>query len=130
MLIAGFHGRDARHADALPVLLAADAGRHAPLVLTDFILAETINFLTRKGGSAVGRDALSRLEASAGFRIERVPDAVFASGKDDVFKSIDGLSLVDAITVAHMRHRGIRRILTFDEGFDHVRGVERVESVT
>lgn len=129
VLIAAMHRRDRRHADALPILKAADEGRIPPLVLTDFLLAETLNYLTRKGGSAVGREALRRLEASSGFEVQRVPDDVWATGKNRVYRTIDGLSFVDALTVAFMERRRIRTIYSFDADFDRVPGVERLEEV-
>ena len=127
VLIAAMHRRDRRHKEALPILLAADTGRIPPVLLTDFILAETLNYLTRKGGSAVGREALRRLEASSGFLIERVPDDVWTAGKA-IYQRMDGLSLVDALTVAFMQRRKVTRIYTFDADFDRVPGLERLET--
>lgn len=127
VLIAAMHRRDRRHADALPIVLAADAGRIPPLVLTDFVLAETINYLTRKGGSAVGREALRRLDQSSGFRVERVSGEVWSSGRT-VYERVDGRSLVDALTVAFMKRRNLTRLYSFDAGFDRVRGLERLEA--
>lgn len=129
VLIAAMHARDTRHGDAFPILKAADEGRIAPLVLTDFILAETLNYLTRKGGSAAGREALRRLEASRGFRVERVSDEAYTRGKNDIFQRIDGLSFVDALTVAFMQSRGFTLIYSFDEDFDRVPGLRRLRSV-
>lgn len=129
VLIASLRRRDALHERAWPILQAADAGDIPPLVLTDFILAETLNHVVRKDGSAQAREALRLLEASTGFRIERVSDAVFARGKDEVFRSEDGLSFVDALTVAFMQDRGLRRIYSFDADFDRVRGLKRLVEV-
>lgn len=129
VLIAALHGRDRDHAHALPILMAADEGRIPPLLLTDCILAETINFVTRKGSSAAGREALRRIEASQGLRVERVTDAVYQHGKNEVYATIDGLSLVDAISVAFMRHRRLDTIYTFDDGFDRVDGIARLAAL-
>lgn len=129
VLIAAMHVRDAYHAEARPILEAADRGEMPPLTLTDFILAETLNYLTAKGGSSVGREALDRIEKSQGLRIERIPDAVFSAGKNEIYTNIDGLSLVDALTVAHMRHRGLSRIYSFDDDFDRVPQIQRLVTV-
>lgn len=129
VLIAAMHARDVDHARAFAILQAADEGTIPPLVLTDFILAETLNFLTRKGGSPAAREALRRIEASQGLRVERISDGVYAVGKDDVFRHIDGLSFVDALTVAFMRHRGLPSIYSFDEDFDRVPGIRRATKV-
>lgn len=126
VLIAAMHARDVHHVEARKIVEAADQDELAPLVLTDFILAETLNYLTAKGGSAIGREALSRIEASQGLRIERTPDSVFSAGKNKVYANIDGLSLVDALTVAHMRHRGVSHIYSFDDDFDRVPEIQRL----
>lgn len=129
VLIAAMHRRDANHPGALPILKAADDGTIPPLVLTDFILAETLNYLTRKGGSSAGREALRRLESSRGFRVERISDAAFARAKTDVFGTIEGLSFVDALTVAYMFERGHAQLYSFDAGFDRVPGIARLVAV-
>lgn len=126
VLIAAMHRRDAHHAEALLILRAADDGGIPPLLLTDFLLAEVINYLTRKGGSAVGREALRRIEASQGLRVERIPDTVYLRGKSEIFERIDGLSFVDALTVAFMENRGVTRIYSFDEDFDRVPRIHRL----
>lgn len=126
VLIAAMHARDTHHVESRKIVEAADQDELAPLVLTDLILAETLNYLTAKGSSAIGREALNRIEASQGLRIERTPDSVFSAGKNEVYTSIDGLSLVDAITVAHMRHRAINHIYSFDDDFDRVPEIQRL----
>lgn len=129
VLIAAMHERDRDHERGLPILRAADAGEIEPLELTDFVLAETINYLTSRGGSHVGREALERLEGSSGFEIQRVPDTAFDRGKNDVFHEFDGLSLVDAVTVATMEHREVETVYTFDSDFDRVPWIERRTTV-
>lgn len=126
VLIAAMHARDANHEAGLRIVKAADEGRIAPLVLTDFLLAETINYLTRKGGSRAGREALLRIESSRGFRVERTPDEVYALGKNEMYAKLDGLSFVDALTVAHLRTRGWSRIYSFDKDFEDVPRVRRL----
>lgn len=130
VLVAAFHQRDTYHRQALPIVLAADEATIPPLYLTDFILAETLNFLTRKGGSRPAREVLDRLEASAGFVVERVPDTVYTRAKNDVFRTYDGLSFVDALTVAYMQARGLSHIYTFDKGFEVVPKLRRIDRVT
>jgi predicted nucleic acid-binding protein len=66
VLIGAMNRTDAYHARAWPILTAADEGRIAPLHVTDFILAETLNYLNRKIGSKESREGLRRLEASPG----------------------------------------------------------------
>ena len=44
----------------------------------------------------------------------------------DLLASEERLSARDALHVAVMRRNGVRRILTFDAGFDAVEGIERI----
>lgn len=63
-----------------------------------------------------------------------VVDEVYAVEREDVEAAkavLDGLpalSARDALHVAVMRRRGVRRILSFDGGFDDVPGVERISA--
>ena len=64
--------------------------------------------------------------------LRMVVDEVFAIDEPDVVLAKDilgthaALSARDALHVAVMRRRGVRRILTFDRGFDGVAGIECV----
>lgn len=61
-----------------------------------------------------------------------VADEVFPIESQDVERARDvllgasGISSRDALHVAVMRRHGVRRILTFDNGFDRAPGIERV----
>lgn len=125
VLVAAAHRRDQDHDRGLEIVRAADRGTIGPLLLTDFVLAETVNYLVIRGGSEAGREALDRLETSRGFSIERTPDTAYITGKNEVLRRFDGLSFVDAVTVAFVRNRGIDVVYTFDDDFDGVPGIER-----
>ncbi len=125
VLVGAMLARDSYHDEAVPIFQAADAGTIPPVVVTEFVLAETLNFLVKKGNSAIGRDALARLEASTGFQIRGVPAGVVDRAKVEVFQRFDGLSFVDALTVAFMQEHGIETLYSFDEGFDKVPSIAR-----
>jgi predicted nucleic acid-binding protein len=127
VLIGALLRRDAWHERALPILRAMDEGKLGPVVVTDFVLAETLNFVHRKGSADVARDALARFERGSHFRITRIDDASFTLARDEVFPEARELSFVDALTVAWMRSHRARKLYSFDEGFDGVKGVTRVD---
>ncbi|MBI2077820.1 MAG: PIN domain-containing protein [Euryarchaeota archaeon] len=128
VLIAAFNRRDSLHEAGWAIVQAADAGRIEPLIVHDFVLAETLNHLNRKVGSPAARDSLRRLEASDGFRLVRLSDVVYSIGKNDVFPHEAGLSFVDALTVAYMRENKIHTLYSFDEGFDGRVGIRRTKA--
>lgn len=125
VLVGALHRRDTHHDEALPIVRAADRGDLAPLIVTDFILAETLNYIVKKGSSAAARQALDRLESSPGFVFERVPDTSYDRGRGEVFRRYDGLSFVDCLTVAWMEDHDVETIYSFDQGFDRVGSVTR-----
>lgn len=61
-----------------------------------------------------------------------IVDEVYAVERDDVeaaktqLDGIPSLSARDALHVAMMKRRGVRRVLSFDAGFDAVPGLERI----
>jgi predicted nucleic acid-binding protein len=61
-----------------------------------------------------------------------VVDDIFAVTADDVLTArallgaVPGLSARDAVHAAVMHRHGVRRILTFDQGFDRLDGLQRV----
>jgi predicted nucleic acid-binding protein len=78
--------------------------------------------------------AIARREAiQPSFDVLRaLVDEIFPIEEADVFAAKDllgthpTLSARDALHVAVMRRRGVRRILTFDRGFEAVAGIERL----
>lgn len=129
VLVGATLTRDQHHEAARPIVRAADSEDIAPLLITDFILSETLNFLVQKASSLIARDALTRLESSPGFIFERVPDTSYDRGRDQVFRRYDGLSFVDCLTVAWMEDHDVETIYTFDDDFDKVEDIVRRTTV-
>ncbi len=129
VLLAALLTRDDLHHDGLAIVQAAERGTIEPLAVTDFVLAETLNYLVKKAGSSTARDGLKRILASPGLVFGRISDAAFFEARDSILMTFDGLSFVDSLIVAHMRETSSRVLYSFDEGFDQVRGVRRVATV-
>lgn len=59
-------------------------------------------------------------------------DEVLAVELEDVeaarglLREHEGLSARDALHVAVMKRHGVRRVMSFDSGFDRVEGIERI----
>lgn len=73
-----------------------------------------------------------RAAADAFSALDGLVDEVLTIDRDDVeaargvLDDADGISARDALHVAVARRHDIRRILTFDSGFDAVHGIERL----
>lgn len=128
VLYAAADGSDQRHEAAIPILRGIDDGSLPEVVVLDFVLAETMNGLTRRLSHEVAVDFLERLETNARFSVERVTGEAFSTGKA-LFRERHRLSLVDALVVGRMRTHGIEYLYSFDDDFDGLDGVVRLETV-
>ena len=129
ILVGALNRRDSLHAPALAIVRAIDDGKLGRAIVTDFVLAETLNYVNRKVDGDLARETLRRLLDSAHFVIERTPDTVWNKARDVVFPRYGHLSFTDALVVAHLSQRGLRRLFSFDSGFDAVRGIERLAAL-
>lgn len=59
-------------------------------------------------------------------RIINIDETMFERAYE-IFVSFPGLSLTDASTVAVMENIRIRKLYSFDRGFDRIRWIERLE---
>ncbi len=90
--------------------------------------AEVIQEILHRYVAIHRRDAIGPcVDALLGIADEVFPvDLADALGARDLLASEERLSARDALHVAVMRRYGVRRILTFDAGFDAVEGIERI----
>jgi uncharacterized protein len=124
VLIGAFYRNDQWHAKATPIIrFVEDNG--CPVIITDFILAEVLNFLHQKAGHDAAVETLEAVEFSENITLVRITDPQFSSGKA-LFAKYSRLSLVDALTVACMNDLGITEIYSFDSDFDGVTGITRL----
>jgi predicted nucleic acid-binding protein len=126
VLIGAFYRNDQWHEQAAPIISKIDAGSKQAFI-TDFILAEVLNFLHQKAGHAAAVETLLALEAAENIDLIRITDTQFAAGKA-YFEKYSRLSLVDALTVACMKDLDISRIYSFDSDFDGIEGIIRLTS--
>lgn len=129
VLYAAGNRSSQRHDRALNVVRAADRGALPTLHVPDVVLVETMNGLTRDVGADTATDVLGRLETSAGFVVARISDAVWSAGVDQ-FRSVERLSLADGLIAAYCREHDLEYLYGFDEGFDGLEGLTRLESAT
>ena len=125
VIIGAFYRSDQWHAKATPIIRSVDDGE-SPAVISDFILAEVLNFLHQKAGHDAAVETLEVLESSENITIVRITDPQFSAGKA-IFAKYPRLSLVDALTVACMKDLGLTEIYSFDSDFDGIPGITRMD---
>jgi len=95
--------------------------------VTDYIIAEVINFLLRKAGFKVALETLNLFKAHGRIVTVKI-DGKMLERAFEIFVQYPGLSLTDASTVAAMERLGIKQLCSFDRSFDKIGWIERLES--
>ncbi|GAB7095286.1 PIN domain-containing protein [Halolamina litorea] len=127
VLFAATYRRDNAHSAALPVLRGVDDGSLPEAVVLDFVLAETLNGLTTHAGHDAAVDLLDRVEENSHFHIESLSSDARTTGKA-LFRRHESLSFVDACIVAYMQTEGLGYLYAFDDDFDAVDDVYRLDT--
>ncbi|NHX37595.1 MULTISPECIES: PIN domain-containing protein [Halolamina] len=129
VLFAAAYQRDSAHADAMPILRGVDDGSLPEAVVLDYVLAETLNGLTTHAGHDAAVDLLDRIEENARFHIDSLRSDAMVTGKA-LFRQHASLSFVDACLVAYMQSEGLGYLYAFDDDFDTIGDVYRLDTAT
>ncbi|ESS09992.1 MAG: putative nucleic acid-binding protein, contains PIN domain protein [uncultured archaeon A07HN63] len=129
VLFASASARDAYHDRASEIIRGIDHGELPDAIVTNYVVAETLNIATTKLGSDAASQLLDRLIAGARFELTHVAQADFTAAQP-LFRRYSELSFVDAILVAHMHRTDIEYIYSFDDDFDAVSDITRLATAT
>ena len=116
---------DQNHETAREIVAAIDHGDLPTGRITNYIVAEVLNFTLERRGQQYALEVYERIKQSAGFEI------VHAARKDfpralELFETYDGLSFVDATVAGYMNREQIEYVYSFDDDFDGVDGITRL----
>jgi predicted nucleic acid-binding protein len=108
---------DANHVDAREVVTRlARAGRR--IVVTDYVVTETVNLANARGGANVAIRVLDLIEQSAGIHMEWIGMERFDQAKTFFRKHSDhGYSFTDCTSFVVMRELRLTEALTTDHHF-------------
>lgn len=129
VLFASGSARDEYHGTAREIVQAVDHGTLPGGIVTNYVLAETLNLIRERLGPDTATGMLDRLIEGAHFDISHAPRTDFNAGQA-LFRRYDALSFVDATIAAYMQREGIEYLYSFDDGFDGVEGVMRLETAS
>lgn len=118
---------DQYHEQAREIVTAIDHGDLLDVHITDHVLAETLNVLTNKIDHRTATAVLDRLTEGTHFELHHSPNTDF-NATQVLFRQHSHLSFVDASIVAHMRRNEIEYLYSFDDDFDGVDGVTRLNA--
>lgn len=128
VLFASASARDTYHDPALTIVREIDHGTLPEAIVTNYVLAETLNLTREKLSPDVANQLLDRLIAGAYFEIVHAPKTDFNAAQA-LFRQYSELSFVDATIAAYMNRENIEYLYSFDGDFDAVEWITRLETV-
>lgn len=115
--------KDAHHGAASKLVRKLVTSNHR-LVLSDYIVSETVTLATIRSGKHVALRVLDLLDQSAGIRIEYIAPARYDAAKAFFRRHADhAYSFTDCSSFVLMRELSLQRALTTDRHF-HEAGFE------
>jgi len=127
VLFARVSSRDQYHDRARDIIDGIDQGDLPRVVVTNYVVAEVLNLTREKLGPDPATDLLDRLLEGVNFESFHSPKTDFISAQT-IFRRYPELSFVDATLVARMQTEDIEYIYSFDDGFDAVDDITRLDS--
>jgi predicted nucleic acid-binding protein len=118
---------DARHERAEAIVYAIDRGDLPTGRITNYVLLESLNWIHERQRHGIAVDLRARLSESAGFEL------VHSARKDvhravELFETYEDLSFGDATVAAYMGREGIEHLYSFDDDFDALEGITRLDT--
>ncbi|MFT4920828.1 MAG: putative nucleic acid-binding protein [Haloarculaceae archaeon] len=129
VLFASASARDEYHDHALEIVRGIDHGTFPDGIVTNYVLAETLNLVGERLGADAANQLLDRLIQGAHFELVHAPKADFNAAQA-LFRRYDELSFVDATIAAYMDRTEITYLYSFDDDFDAVDHLSRLDTAT
>lgn len=118
---------DDRHERAEHIIYAADGGDLPTVRVTNYVLLESLNWIHERQRHDIAVDLNNRLTASAGFETVNCAQKDFTTAVE-LFERYESLSFGDATIAAYMRRTGIEHLYSFDDDFDALEWITRLET--
>ena len=118
---------DQHHSAAMEIVGRMDHGELPTGRLTNYIVLETLNWIHTRRHHETAVDTYRRIDESAGFEVDHAAQKDFATARE-VFESYEGFAFGDATIVAYMLREGIEYLYSFDDDFDVIGEVTRLET--
>jgi len=128
VFIAAPFPREKHHKEGRAIITSVEEGALGEPVITDYILDEVVTFVRKRKGAAASIEMLDAITHSPRLRLVKVESRHFEAGLQ-IFRTYEGLSFTDAISVAVMRDLDIEVIYSFDSNFDGIPGIVRLTTV-
>lgn len=127
VLFASASARDEYHDRARKIVRGIDRGELPEAILTNYVAAETLNLSGETLGADAANQILDRLIEGAHFELVHAPKADF-NAVQALFRRHSELSFVDSTITAYMDREDIEYLYSFDDDFDAVEGLTRLNT--
>lgn len=127
VLFASASARDEYHERARSIVAGIDHAELPEAIVTDYVLAETLNLTRERLGPDRANGMLDRLVRGAHFEVTHTPRADFRTAQA-LLRRYPLLSFVDATIAAYMHRTDVAYLYSFDGGFDGVDELSRLET--
>lgn len=127
VLFASASARDEYHDRGRAIVQAIDHGELPEGIVTNYVVAETLNIAREKLGPETATEMLNRLVEGTHFAVEHAPQSDFNAAQP-LFRRYPDLSFVDATLVAYMQRENVEYLYSFDDDFDEIDGITRLET--
>lgn len=127
VLIAARNEDAPNHEASSAIVAGIDSGTLPKARVTNYVVAEVLNLLHGRHSHELAIDTYERLDRGTGFRIGHMTEDDFEHAVK-LFNKYDGLAFVDALIVADMRRNGVKYIYSFDDDFDALDSIARLQT--
>jgi uncharacterized protein len=118
---------DQHHDSAMEIVRGMDHGDLPTGRVTNYVVLETLNWIHNRKRHETAVETYERLNQSAGFEVLHAAQKDFNSAVT-LFQTYEGLSFGDATIVAYMQREGIEYLYSFDDDFDIIEDITRLET--
>ena len=127
VLVSMADSDDEHHDVAMRIVRGIDHGDLPTARVTDYVALETLNWIHSRKRHETAVETYERLNQSAGFEVLHAAQKDFAKAVN-LFQTYAGLSFGDATIVAYMQREEIEHLYSFDDDFDTIQGITRLET--
>jgi predicted nucleic acid-binding protein len=127
VLIAAADDDDADHDAGFEIVREIDRGTLPTGIVTNDALLETLNYVHERAGHGAAVDLLDRFVRGAHFELPYSPKKNYGVARS-LFRDSGRLNFGDSMQTAFMRSREIEYMYSFDDDFDSVDGITRLNS--
>lgn len=120
---------DEHHDTAMEIVRGMDHGTLPTGRATNYIILETLNWIHARKRHEKAVETHTRLNESAGFEVVHTAQKDFHRAVE-LFETYESLAFGDATTAAYMEREGIEYLYAFDDDFDVIDAITRLETPT